>query len=528
MLLKVPPGKVEKPTFLSTNNMKDTVKFQSGSASYFLREEFVKVEGVNYIPVADALIQPGEGILFIDKGAKIRQTDSAIVAVNNRHLLHSARINIESSANYTGSGKYNYVGEDGNIQVIDFPEIRVDTMATRAQGYIPESQNFTLSPAFTFSGDVSIRSAKEFPRFTGAAGIVTRCVNIKNQPVKFSSYIDPKNILIPINDKPRDINDNLVFSGSFVTLDSAGVYGTFLSERRSWSDNPIVNSTGYLFYDRGAAKYRIASLEKLSDLSMNGNMVTFDVNYCLLGSEGKLDFGTSFDLFEMESAGTVNHNTDSSLVTVRAVLGFSFFFSPEALAMAADDFRSVPTLKPVNLASEFNIKAMRDLIGVDAARALGEELQLFGVVRNLPKGYNYQLLLNDVTLRWNPNSLSFISKGKIGIGFIGSQPLNIYVDGYVELQRKRSGDLVDIYLKANDGTWYWFSYFRGVMMSYSSNLVYNDLLNTLKEKVRKHPKSSEKVPYKYMIGLQDRLARFLYRMENGGLADEDEYNSFDQ
>ena len=180
-LIKVPPGKVEKPTFLSTNNMKDTVKFQSGKASYFLRDEFVKVEGVNYIPVADALIQPGEGTLFIDKGAKIRQTDSAIVAVNNRHLIHSARINIESSANYTGSGKYNYVDESGNIQVIDFPEIRVDTMATKAQGYIPETQNFTLSPAFTFSGDVSLRSAEDHLRFTGAAGIVTGCENIRTQ-----------------------------------------------------------------------------------------------------------------------------------------------------------------------------------------------------------------------------------------------------------------------------------------------------------------------------------------------------------
>ncbi|HUW91942.1 MAG TPA: hypothetical protein VMV74_02165 [Bacteroidales bacterium] len=526
-LIKVPLGKVEKPTFLSTNNMKDTVKFQSGSASYFLKDEFVKVEDVNYIPVADALIQPGGGTLFIDRGAKIRQTDSAIVAVNNRHLIHSAKINIESSARYTGSGKYDYVDEIGNVQIINFPDIRVDTMATSAQGYIPESQDFTLSPAFTFSGDVSLRSSRDKLKFTGAAGIVTNCSNINNQPVKFSSLIDPENILIPIDEKPRDINDNLIFSGSFITLDSAGVYGTFLSERRSWSDNPLVTSTGYLFHDRGTGKYRIASLEKLSDLSMNGNMVTFDRNFCVLGSEGKVTFSTDFDLLKMESAGNVIHNTDSASVTVRAILGFSFFFSPEALAMVADDFRSVPTLKPVNLASEFNSKAMRDLIGVDAARSLGEELQLFGIVRTLPKGFNYQLLLNDVTLEWNPNTLSFISKGRIGIGFINNRPLNIYVDGYVELQRKRSGDLLDIYLKANDGTWYWFSYFRGVMMSYSSNLTYNALLNNLKDNVRKHPDSNTKVPYKYMIGLQDRLARFLRKMENGGFSDEEELIKYD-
>ena len=118
-LLKVPPGMAEKPTFFSTNNMKDTVKFQSGSASYFLQDEYVQIKEISYIPVADALIQPGDGILYIGKGAKIRQTDSALVAINNRHLIHSARINIESSANYYGSGRYDYRDEAGESQVIE-------------------------------------------------------------------------------------------------------------------------------------------------------------------------------------------------------------------------------------------------------------------------------------------------------------------------------------------------------------------------------------------------------------------------
>ncbi|MDZ7634341.1 MAG: hypothetical protein U5L72_07875 [Bacteroidales bacterium] len=145
-LLKVPPGMAEKPTFFSTNNMKDTVKFQSGSASYFLQDEYVQIKEVNYIPVADALIQPGEGILYIGKGARIRQTDSALVAINNRHLIHSAKINIESSANYYGSGKYNYRDEAGGNQIIEFTEIKVDTMATKALGLRPcQSRLYTQS-----------------------------------------------------------------------------------------------------------------------------------------------------------------------------------------------------------------------------------------------------------------------------------------------------------------------------------------------------------------------------------------------
>ncbi len=186
-------------------------------------------------------------MLYVDRGASIRQTDSAIVAINNRHLLHSARLNIESSASYSGSGKYDYISEDGSSQVIDFSEIRVDTMSSKATGYIAVNRNFTLSPAFTYTGDVALRSDSEHLLFTGAAGIVTSCENIENRPVKFSARIDPLNVLIPVSDKPRDTDDNLLFSGTFITLDSAGVYGTFLSQRKSWSDNPLLNADGYLF-----------------------------------------------------------------------------------------------------------------------------------------------------------------------------------------------------------------------------------------------------------------------------------------
>jgi len=196
---------------------------------------------------------------------------------------------------------------------------------------------------------------------------------------------------------------------------------------------------------------------------------------------------------------------------------FSFHFDAEALKMMADDIRSIPTLKAVNLSSEFNTKAMRDLLGEQAARTLNEELQLFGVARSLPKEYTSQILLNDVTLKWNPNTMSFISTGKIGIGFIGQQPLNIYADGWVELQRKRSGDLLDIYIKANNNVWYWFSYFRGMLMSYSSNLTYNDLISNTKEKIRRDPRANSRVDYMYMLGLPDRLQRFLRRMESGGM-----------
>ena len=41
---------------------------------------------------------------------------------------------------------------------------------------------------------------------------------------------------------------------------------------------------------------------------------------------------------------------------------------------------------------------MKDLMGTAAAAQMKEEMDLFGTSRNMPKEFNYELLLNDVQL----------------------------------------------------------------------------------------------------------------------------------
>jgi hypothetical protein len=151
-------------------------------------------------------------------------------------------------------------------------------------------------------------------------------------------------------------------------------------------------------------------------------------------------------------------------------------------------------------------------LGINAAGQLKEETDLFGLSKNLPKEFTYEILLNDVHLRWNEATSSYRSDGKIGIGFVGNQPINVYVDGFVEIQRRRSGDMIDIYLKADGSTWYYFSYFKGVMMAQAGSTDFNSILANMKLKDRRHPDSSTRVPYTYMIAVEDRLGRFLRRM----------------
>ena len=511
-LLLLDFNSLEKPTFFATNSMTDTIAFTSLKAKYNVDREFIEAENISYIRIADALIQPDSGKITINRRAQIQKLNNAYIAVNRLHLLHSANIVIESAKRYSGSAVYDYIDDSNEIRQISFPEIAVDTMTTSARGFIAAEQKFKLNPVFTFSGDVNLYAREKNLLFTGSAGIINDCKQIESYPIKFKSFVDPKNVMIKLSEKPRDINDNPVYTGAYINTDPFQIYPAFLSPLKSWNDVPLLNAGGVLWFNKAKGKYQISSMEKIADPALNGNMITLDKNLCMVTGEGKLDFGANFDLVKMTGAGNLTQSADSGKTELKAILGLDFYFSPEALRLMGDDFRMMPTLKPVNLNSDFNNKGMKDLIGAEAAGKLKEETDLFGLSGNIPKEFTFEILLNEVTLYWNEASSSFRSKGKIGIGFIGTQPINVYVDGFVDIQRRRSGDMIDIYLKADNSTWYYFSYFKGVMMAQAGNLSFNTLLSSLKEKDRKHPSSSLRIPYTYMIAVEDRLGRFLKRM----------------
>jgi hypothetical protein len=519
-MLKLDFANLDKPTFFATNSLTDTVAFSSWKGSYNLEQEYIEAENINYIHIADALIQPENGKIIINRRAKIKQMQNALIALNNKHILHSAKIDIESTKRYTGSAIYDYVDENKEIQQINFPELTVDTLSTSARGYIPVTQKFMLNPAFTYSGDVMLYAKDDLLSYIGSVGIVHNCNTIKSYSLKFKSKIDPKNVMIPISEKPRDMNDNLVFSGSFINTDSIHIYPAFLSAQKSWVDVALVNSSGWLYFEKAKGRYLITSREKIADQTLPGNMIALDKNFCVLSGEGNLNFGGKFDLVKFSSAGKVIHSIDSGKVNIESIIALDFHFSPEALKVMADEIRMMPTLKPVNLNTDLNNKGMKDLMGITAAAQVKEEMDLFGTSRNLPKEFNYELLLNDVNLYWNEATSSFRSSGKIGIGFVGPQPINVYVDGYVEIQRRRSGDMIDIYLKGDESTWYYFSYIRGVMFAQAGNNSFNTIIANTKLNDRKHPDSSVRIPYTYMISVEDRLGRFLKRMSGNDIQDD--------
>jgi hypothetical protein len=518
-LLRQDLNDLEEPGFFSTHMLNDTISFSASDGKYLLDEEKIVLNNVNYIPVADALIQPENGKLSIGKRARMEALNNAIIAINNRHIIHEAKVDITKSTAYTASGIYDYIDEAGKVYPIEFDEISVDSLHSQGRGHIPGYKEFMLSPFFTFQGDVSLSGNKDKLYFLGSAGIVHDCNNIASSPVRFESEINPDNVIIPLGEKPRDLNGKLITVGTYITIDSTHIYSAFLSPASSWSDIPLVKAGGNIIFDSEQGKYMAGTEEKLANPLLPGSIVTFDRNTCEVYSEGPVDLGIDLGLVGMNAAGSVNHKTDSGIVRLDLILALDFHFSGPALSTMAEELRLIPTLRPVDISGNEYNRAMQNLIGNEAAARLKEEMDLYGFSGKLPEGFNPELVLNDLELVWNQEFQSYRSEGRIGLGFIGEQPMNVYVDGFVELQKRRSGDILDVYLRVDDASWYWFSYTRGVMMSLSSNAAYNNILTEEKTADRRHPDNSLRTPYTYMVGISDRLEEFLRRMN---MVEEDE------
>ena len=522
--LRLMDARLEQPTFVAINPKQDSLGFVSDSAIFNLRENLITAYNVNFIEVADALVFPKGGKVDIENRSQIRTLEDAIIMANQKHRIHSANVNILNKNDYNASGKYNYISEDQSIQIIEFNNIAVnDSGYTTAQGDIIEEQNFTLNPAFEYVGKVKLEADRELLTFTGGARVVHNCEDLERRYMKFTAEIDPQYVMIPVPTEPRDINNNRVFLGHFISNDSTHIYSTMLSRRKIYSDNAISVAEGFIFFDAGSGEYKIGSLEKLTDESNTGNYMTFDKNYCKLYGEGKLDLAVNFGKFSMTTVGNVTHNQESNVASLELLVGLNFFFLPEATTMMATEINAMPTLEGADLGQAVYRKGIDELIGKEKARLLREETNLYGRVSELPVELQYNILLTHVNLVWNDVTSSYRSVGKIGIGNILNTQLNVMVDGYLEIQKKRSGDLFDVYMEMDDNTWYYFSYSRGVLQSISSNRDYNALLTDLNENQRRLKVKSGETSYIYMVAVARKLDSFLRRFREGFVDTETEH-----
>ncbi len=510
------------PRYISIDPLQDSLSFVSTRALYDYNKNLIIASHVTFMKVADAYIYPKDGEVIVKSNGYLQKLEESRILANRQSKLHSiydASVEVLGKLNYTGNGNCDYIDETGEKQMIYFDEIQVDdSVNTIASGLIPETQQFMLSPFYEFQGRVNLFAPKPFLTFDGGVKIFHDCEQIDLNYFKFECEINPEEIYIPVPAQPLDINMNYIYSGIFITQDSSHIYPAFFSKKKLPSDRYIITADGYLYYDKESEEYRISSMEKLQNFNLPGNYIRLPRTSCVEYGEGDIDLGIRLGQVSISSIGDAEHNIKTDESKIGAMIGLDFFMSDDALATMSQEIDSLAGLEAFDLTDEAYVKRIAEIIGKDRTEILQTELGLYGTYQDIPQELIHTLFISKVDLVWNQDTRSYRSTGKIGIGSINGHQIHKLVDGYLELSKRRSADLFDMYLQLDRTTWYYIGYTRGVLHLLSSNRDFNLVISDMKTRKRQLKTKRNEEPYIFIITTGRKKDMFL----RGFLEDQEE------
>ncbi len=263
----------------------------------------------------------------------------------------------------------------------------------------------------------------------------------------------------------------------------------------------------------GTAEYRIASREKLAQPDLPGNYLKLATKECIEYGEGSVNTGVILGQVRKKSVGKVKFNLETREAELDIALTLDFFMSDDAWEIMANEIDSFPRLSPVNMADPEYSKMLANLVGKDRAEALQAELGLYGAYQSEIDELNKSLFFSHIKLNWNPETQSYVSEGKISLGNVNGHAINKQVNGIIEIQKKRSGDLIDIFLELDERHWYYFGYTRGVMHCLSTNRNFNYTISDIKTKDRTMKTPRNEIPFIFITSTARKKAMFLRRFE---------------
>jgi hypothetical protein len=226
-----------------------------------------------------------------------------------------------------------------------------------------------------------------------------------------------------------------------------------------------------------------------------------------------MDLGANFGQFKLNTVGNVYLDPVQDTLHFDMMTGLDFMFNNDALKMMSDLILSYPTLPAVSDNREVFREGIPVLMGTEKAGKFFEELALYGNPKKTPDELSNSIFLTDLKLFWNKNDMTYRSVGNIGVGYVGKNPVNRMLKGYLEVARKRSGDIFNLFLELDGNTWFFFNYQRGVMQVISSDPKFNDVINNMKPEKRVADEKDGNPPYQYLISTERRKTEFVKRME---------------
>ncbi len=509
--------------FISIKPDQDSLNFFAQRATYLQRKKLIHAYGVPRLMVADALIRPSTGEIKVRANADMDEITDAELLVNREtqnHRLYNGTFKIRGLHNFSGRALYDYKDINGNIQNIFFGKIDVDTAGfTEADATIEDNANFTLSKYFDFVGNVHLVGPQKYLKFSGGTRINHTCDTLDRPRIRFTAYIDPANIKIPIGEKVKDMKGFSLFSGFKSRVFNGAIYSVFLNTNAKKGDHDIMQSHGYLVYDRNAQEYRIASEDKLSQRMLPGNYLSLNTRSCSVYGEGKLDIAYNTGQVDANAYGDIQYYKRLDSTNLKVSIPLNFYFNEKALALFANALNDHADLDALSLLSNTYSLMLRNKLGLKRSDELIQRITTGedGGYRKIPKELIKTIFLSDVKLKYNKRTRSLVSVGPIGIVSVGKEQVLKFVDAKLEIRNKNKTSRIILAIDLGNKEYYYFQFklnaVSGQVLAYSSNAEFNTLIKEAKADDRRLKTKGKEAKFNYYISTPTAFKMFMRKMK---------------
>lgn len=503
--------------FMSTDPKRDSLQFFAMEATYRMKENKIDAREVKMIRVADVAVFPGNGQVSILSDGDMQPLEGATIIANRKdkfHRIYNASVSVRSRNDYIASGYYDYVAESGNVQPVKFDALSVDNLSnTYGVAVLDPKENFALSSHFNFNGKIELHADRPFLTFTGGYRLQSDCLQGKSPRAMFTAELNPADIRMPVLAAMKDSLGDPLMAAIVYSDFFSSVYSAMFEKPKAWGDTVVATATGFIRYDKASESFMIGQNDRLDDKTKAGNLLTLDTKKCVVTGEGAIDLGAGLGQVKMQSFGKASHYMLVDSSSFKLALALDFFFSDQALGKFRDALQA-SNLKGIDVNSDIYFSLLDNMVGTEQAHELLNDLNTTGQVKRLPPQLIKSLVLSDLTMAWDPDLKSYISTGSFGVAGIQRDLINRQVNGYVEIGKRRTGDILNIYMEISNTEWYFFTYGNGILQAISSDNDFNNIIAGLKEDKRTVKGKSDEEGYQFIIATPERRIAFLRKMQS--------------
>jgi hypothetical protein len=466
--------------------------FNAERAEYDINTQKLNLHGIPYITVADSRIIPENNetpILANSVLQKFENAEIIIDTLNGYHYLDRASIRVISRNKFEGNAWYKVIiNKDtfdirfDSFELVDVPVGEPDRkgnvptqLMTVSGGEVSADQNLIISPGFLYKGSVSMYAYKQALELDGSIKI-----NLEgyDEWINFKRTDEDPQVRLPFDDAQFE-SGGQAMAGIHQNIRDE-MYTTFVEKRQTQSDKDFFRASGILSYADSIETYKIETQSKTTGASYSGSTMIYVDSSKSVVFEGPIEFlsPTTTDMY-IKAAMLGVGNAESNEYQGDVMMVIDFKIAPSILDIMALDLTDIIDRIGPAPANDISFELLSKLANItdDATTRYYEEnslknyIPLVSASRELEK----PIVISGVKMKWSKEHKAWHNTTKLGLSNIVRDDLNAKLDGFIEIKKDETGaDVVNLFLQAAPGVWYYIGYSKHQLIMYSSNKEFNE------------------------------------------------------